>query len=165
MLSIVDPWHAAAQVWPAGGVTIFGVFLHFWPLPLLWSFANAVAWWQHAHREVVQYPSLDWQYGRLICQILIVLNLPWLIFGAAVELPVLFPALPSLPIFITSLVAFAVSVFVSFRWVYFRDGAEILAYRFDAVIPRHPIWVKYGFVSTCGIAVFFLLSYWFTVVR
>jgi hypothetical protein len=165
MLSIIDPWHAAAQASPAGGFTIFGLFLHCWPLPLLLSLANASAWWQHAQQEAAQYPSLDWQYGRLICRILIVFNVPWLIFGAAVELPILFPALPSLPIFIASLVAFAVSVFVSFRWVYIRGGAEILAYQFDAVIPRDPIWVKHLFVSTCGTAVIFLLNYWFTVVR
>ena len=162
MQTIIDSWQTIPPATHTGGFTTFDLIRHLWLAPLLWSLANAIAWWVHVHREAGRNPFLRRQYSRLIFQILIVYNVPWLVAGAAMELPIIFPALPSLPLFLIFLLTFIASCVISFQWVYFRGGAEILAYRFEAIIPRHPLSVKSAFpMILFGPAVWLVAAYWF----
>jgi hypothetical protein len=99
------------------------ILRHLWLMFVIITFVNAAIWWSRGHPEIANNPALKWGYVRLIRGYLIFGNIPWLILGAAFELPSAFRG----PL----LIAFAVTIVVywiaAFYWLAFAGGAEELA--------------------------------------
>lgn len=104
-------------------MTPSSILRHVWLAFVIMTFANAAVWWFRGRAEMARNPALEWGYRRLVLGYLIYGNIPWLIVGAAFELPPAF--------FRPLLIAFAITIVVywiaGFYWVVFGGGAEDLA--------------------------------------
>ena len=99
------------------------ILRHSWLMFVIVTLVNAAIWWFRGRREIAKNPALKWGYRRLIPGYLIFGMIPWLILGAAIELPETFRG----PL----VVAFAVTILVywilGLYWLVFGGGAEDLA--------------------------------------
>jgi len=86
-------------------------------------FVNAAVWWFRSRPEIAENPALKWGYRKLIRGCLIYGNIPWLILGAAFELPRAFRG----PLFIAFAATVVVYWIAGFYWLAFGGGAEDLA--------------------------------------
>ena len=130
-------------------MTPSSILRHAWLLLVIVTFANASVWWFRGRAEIAENPALEWGYRRLILGYLIYGNIPWLIVGAAFELPPAF--------FRPLLIAFAITIVVywiaGFYWVVFGGGAEDLAAHPGLLrrSPRDPRTIKVHFSSLLGL--------------
>jgi hypothetical protein len=104
------------------------------------TFTNAAIWWSRGREEIAKNPALEWGYRRLVLRFLIYGNIPWVILGAAFELPPPFGG----PL----LIAFAITIvfywIAGFYWVVFGSGAEELAAHPGVLMgsPRDPRTIR-----------------------
>lgn len=131
---------------------------HFWLMFIVITFANAAVWWRRSRREIANNPALEQGYRRLIRRFLIIMNIPWLILGAQLELPT--PPLSSLR-FITVFAAVIVIYWIAgFYWLFLAGGAEDLAthpgiLRGD---PRNPTSIKVQYAVIIGLGITILAA-------
>jgi hypothetical protein len=129
------------------------IFKHFWLLFIVGTFANGAIWWSRGRKQMVENPSLEPGYRRLIRGWLIYANVPWVIMGAGI----LFGGVPSVVHYFNPrngvfVIAFYVSVvaewILCFYWLFFRAGAEdLIAHPGLLNLPtQRPIIVKAVFL-------------------
>lgn len=106
-----------------GPFSILFSYRHAWLIFIIITSANAAMWWFRSRPEIAKNPALESGYRRLILGLLIFGNIPWLILGAALELPPAF----SDPLLIAFSVAIVVYWIAGLYWLVFRGGAEYLA--------------------------------------
>ena len=130
-------------------MTPLSMLRHAWLLFVVVTFANAAVWWFRGRAEIARNPALEWGYRRLVLRFLVYGNIPWLILGAAFELPPAFRG----PL----LIAFAITIVVywiaGFYWLVFGGGAEELAAHPGLLrgSPRDPRTIKAQFSILLGL--------------
>jgi hypothetical protein len=100
------------------------IFRHaIWLLFVIATFVNAAIWWFRGRRKIAKIPALKWGYRRLIRGYLIFGMIPWLILGAAIELPERFRG----PLIVAFALTIPIYWILGLYWLVFRGGAEDLA--------------------------------------
>src|SRR5262245_59016469 len=108
---------------PDGPFSIFFFYPHAWLVFVIITSVNVSILCFRSRPDIAKNSALDAVYLKLILGLLIFGNIPWLILGAALELPPAFSG----PLLIAFGVTLVVYWIAGLYWLVFRGGAEYLA--------------------------------------